>query len=385
MNAPEDTCSLRVLALEPYYGGSHRAFLDRWIEESRHRWTLLTLPPYTWKWRMRHSAVTLADEVKQLVADGERWDLLFCSDMLGLAEFRGLAPGAIHALPAVAYFHENQLTYPVRFEKERDLHFGLTNLTTALAATQVWFNSAFHRDELLGAIPAMLDRMPDYRPMGVADRIRAASRIHSQGADPMPARGARRRGPLRVLWAARWEFDKDPETFFAALETARSAGVEFRLSVLGERFRRVPEIFARARESFADHIDHWGYLQRREDYVAALLEADVAVSTARHEFFGVGMVEAIAAGCYPLVPRRLAYPEILSGLGGGAEEHFYDGESRHLSSRLGELAARCGDLWRGDPDRGRRSVAGFEWPALRPRLDDALESAADALRQRADG
>ncbi len=44
---------LRVLALEAYYGGSHKAFLDGWIADSRHDWTLLTLPDSKWKWRMR--------------------------------------------------------------------------------------------------------------------------------------------------------------------------------------------------------------------------------------------------------------------------------------------------------------------------------------------
>ncbi len=366
---------MRILALEPYYGGSHRAFLDPWIEGSRHRWTLLTLPPYKWKWRMRHGAVTLVEETERLSAAGECWDLLFCSDMLNLAEFRGLASAAVHRLPAVAYFHENQLTYPTRFEKERDLHFGLTNLTTGLAADEVWFNSAFHRDEFLGAIPKLLKRMPDYRPTGAAGRIRERSRIRPQGITEMPRRdGPRRDGPLKILWAARWEFDKDPRTFFEALELARSAGVEFRLDVLGERFKRVPEIFARARESFAERIDRWGYQPRRADYLAALSEADVVVSTARHEFFGISVAEAVAAGCFPVVPRRLAYPEILADLGDDAEEHFYDGSAPALAARIGELAARRDDLWRGDPERGMRAVAGFTWPRLLPRLDSALEA-----------
>lgn len=366
---------MRVLALEPYYGGSHRAFLDAWIAGSRHRWTLLTLPAYKWKWRMRHAAITFAAELAERSAAGEGWDVMWCSDMLDLAELRGLAPSAVHVLPAVAYFHENQLTYPVRVERERDLHFGLTNLTTALAAAEVWFNSAFHRDELLAAVQAMLKRMPDYQPFGAAEEIRAKSRVVPQGIEAMPAREARRSGPLRILWAARWEFDKDPETFFAALEIARSAGVEFRLDVLGEKFRRVPQVFARARETFADAVVRWGYLPRREDYLRALAEADVVVSTARHEFFGVGIVEAVAAGAFPLVPRRLAYPEILDGLE-NAGEFFYDGSARSLAARLGELERRREDLWRGDPERGRRAVARFAWPALRPRLDDVLESAA---------
>lgn len=365
---------MRVLALEPYYGGSHRAFLDAWIAGSRHRWTLLTLPPFKWKWRMRHGAITFAGEVARRRSAGESWDLLWCSDMLDLAEFRGLAPSAVHALPAVAYFHENQLTYPVRVAEERDLHFGLTNLSTALAAGEVWFNSAFHRDEFLDAILAVLGRMPDHQPFEAGDRIRAKSHVHPQGIEPMPPRRHRRPGPLKILWAARWEFDKAPETFFDALEIARAAGLEFRLSVLGERFRQVPEVFARAREAFADRIDHWGYLERRADYAAALVDADVVVSTARHEFFGVGVVEALAAGCFPLVPRRLAYPEILAGLG-DAEACFHDGSAGHLAARLAELARRD-DLWDGDPERGRRAVEHFTWPVLRPRLDDALESVA---------
>ncbi len=332
---------------------------------------------------MRHSAMTLAGEAERLAA-GERWDLLLCSDMLNLAEFRGLAPAAIHALPSVAYFHENQLTYPVRFEQERDLHFGLTNLSTALAASEVWFNSTFHRDELQAAIPRVLKRMPDHQPFDAVDRIGEKSRVWPQGIAEMPERGPRQGGPLRVLWAARWEFDKDPETFFEALEIARAEGMELRLTVLGESSKRVPEVFGRARESFAAEIDRWGFLPRRADYVEALAEADVMVSTARHEFFGVGVAEAMAAGCYPLVPRRLSYPEVLTGLGDAAGEHFYDGSARRLADRLGELAGRREDLWRGDPERGRRAVARFAWPVLRPRLDDALESVAagDALRQR---
>ena len=35
---------LKILALEPYYGGSHKAFLDGWIARSVHDWTLLSQP-----------------------------------------------------------------------------------------------------------------------------------------------------------------------------------------------------------------------------------------------------------------------------------------------------------------------------------------------------
>ncbi len=58
---------MNILALEPYYGGSHQALLDGWIAHSRHHWTLLTLPPHKWKWRMRHAAVTLAEKAGEFI------------------------------------------------------------------------------------------------------------------------------------------------------------------------------------------------------------------------------------------------------------------------------------------------------------------------------
>ncbi len=368
---------MRILALEPYYGGSHRAFLDGWSSRSRHDWTILPLPPYKWKWRMRHAAVTFADEVRRRINAGETWDLLFCSDMLNLAEFLGLAPSEAQLLPSVAYFHENQLTYPVQHEDERDYHYVLTNMTTGLAATQVWFNSAFHRLEFLDALPRFLARMPDHPPEDAAARIRAKSAIRPPGVDAFPPRGDRAAGPLRILWAARWEHDKDPDTFFSAIERLRERGVDFRLNVVGEQFRQSPPVFDQAVEMFRDHVDRWGYQESRSDYQAALFISDVLVSTAQHEFFGISVVEAIAAGAYPLLPIRLAYPEILGrDEAPHANEFFYDGSPQQLAERLMELAERVGqgDLWQDDSHRARRKVKRFFWPNLAPELDAALEA-----------
>lgn len=373
---------MRILALEPFYGGSHRAFLDRWREGSRHRFTLLTLPPYKWKWRMRHGAVTFAEEVRRRCAAGDGWDLLFASDMLDLATFRGLAPAAVASLPAVAYFHENQLTYPVREEAEQDLHFAFTNLTTALAADEVWWNSDFHRRELLEALPRLLERMPDHRPTEAVEELRGRSRIYPQGVDDDLFRVRREPGrgrPLRILWAARWEHDKDPESFFRALGIAAERGVDFRLNVIGESFREQPPVFADARRRFADRIDRWGFQESRGEYLRALAESEVVVSTARHEFFGVSVVEAIAAGCRPLLPERLAYPELLAEVPAPRRgDFFYDGTPRALADRLAELADahRRGELGGEDPGAARRAVARFAWGRLRPRLDEAVERVA---------
>lgn len=368
---------MRVLALEPYYGGSHRRFVDGWIARSMHAWDLRPLPARKWKWRMRHSAVTYAEEVEAAVAEGAAWDVVWCSDMVNLAEFRALAPPAVGRLPAVAYFHENQLTYPVRFPKERDYQFGMTNITSALAAREVWFNSAFHRDEFLEAIPRFLKVMPDHQPIAVAEKIERRARVLHPPIDGVERRaGQRRPGPLRIVWAARWEFDKAPEVLFEALDRLLAQGVDFHVSVLGEQFDEAPEVFAQARERLGGRVAAWGFLPARADYLAALHEADVFVSTAIHEFFGLAAVEAMAAGARPLLPRALAYPEVLQLADHPEREaFFYDGGSVELAGRLAELAAAPDQATAGVPAL-RPRMESFFWADAAPQLDEALRVAA---------
>jgi glycosyltransferase involved in cell wall biosynthesis len=366
---------MNILALEPYYGGSHKAFIDGLSNASSHTWTLLTLPARKWKWRMRHSAITFAAQAAALVEEGGDWDVLFCSDMLNLAEFVAVAPAQVGRLARVVYFHENQLTYPVRAEDERDYQFAMTNLTSALAADAVWFNSEFHLNSFLETLARFLKSMPDYQPLETVEEIGVKSSVYPPGIADFPARKVREAGPLRILWAARWEHDKNPEDFFKALEILKAENVFFRINVIGQSFRDRPAVFDQAHNDFHDYIDLWGYQQSRHDYEQALFNSDVVVSTANHEFFGISIVEAIAAGAYPLVPNRLSYPEIL-GLGRieGAEIFFYDGTVRDLADKLSRIAARVEkDVnWPGGISSSVLTNR-FKWQNLISRYDKALE------------
>ncbi len=371
---------MRVLAIEPYCDGSHQAFLDGWRELSQHEWTQLSLPGYKWKWRMRHASLTMAERAEAAFREGARWDVILASDMLNLPEFLGLAP-ALRGLPTICYFHENQLTYPTRDHNPRDQHYAFTNFLSAVCADAVWFNSAFHRDEFLEVLHQFLTRMPDHQCLDSVERIRAKAEVQSPGirlsVSPKPPSSNE---PLHILWCARWEHDKNPTDFFAAIEQLRQRGCGFELSVVGQQFREVPEAFTRAKGQLASHIKTWGFQPSRTAYEQVLRAADVVVSTANHEFFGLSVLEAIAAGCFPLLPRRLAYPEVL-----GAEdsridqEHFYGHTPANLVNRLEQLVRRhnSGDLWNGTRDLVTDRVGQYLWSRRVPQLDLALQQAVE--------
>ncbi|MCI5149125.1 MAG: glycosyltransferase family 1 protein, partial [Candidatus Electrothrix sp. MAN1_4] len=112
-----------------------------------------------------------------------------------------------------------------------------------------------------------------------------------------------------IVWNHRWEHDKDPETFFHALfELAQDC--PFQLIILGQHFQDQPEIFAQAKKVLEDRLLHFGYAESRKKYAQLLVQGDYIVSTARHEFFGISVLEGVRAGCCPVVPDRLSYREL---------------------------------------------------------------------------
>jgi len=306
---------MRILYIEPFHGGSHQAFGDALMSGIDADWTPLILPSRHWKWRMRGSAAWFALEHRDALA-GE-YDLILASSYLPLTELVGLCPWLSH-VPRALYFHENQLAYPVRdaWSGERDTHFGFTQLVSALSATRCVFNSSFNLESFLEAAQTLLNRLPDAVPKGWVGMVRARSEVLGVPLDlpkdpgGLEDRGGdRSRGPT-ILWNHRWEFDKNPAGFFEALGKLKERGVPFRLMVCGERFRKSPDVFAQAKDRLGAHIDHWGYAEDRAAYERLLSTADIAVSTAIHEFFGVAMLEACHFGARPLVPDRLAYREL---------------------------------------------------------------------------
>ena len=71
-----------MFLIEPYYGGSHRQFMDGLRTHLVAEFHLFTLPASKWKWRVRSAPILAAEWAGALAAGGVGPDVLLASSML---------------------------------------------------------------------------------------------------------------------------------------------------------------------------------------------------------------------------------------------------------------------------------------------------------------
>ncbi|BES70920.1 DUF3524 domain-containing protein [Marinobacter nanhaiticus D15-8W] len=297
--------------LSGYDAGSHKRWREQLVaSQPDFDWQVLALPPRYFRWRIRGNALSWLDAPEFQAP----WDLIVATSMVDVAGLRAFHP-ATSRTPVLFYMHENQFAYPDSGDQHASIDHQMVNLYSALSADHVAFNSDWNRRSFLEGIDRLLARLPDAVPASVSDRIAGKSSIL-----PVPIADAlftERAQPINrscphILWNHRWEYDKGPDRLLLILQALKDRGQPFRLSVVGEQFRRRPDTFESIYAEFAEHIEDWGFVARQEDYHWLMRRADVVVSTALHDFQGLSMLEAMASGCLSLAPDRLAYPEYIA-------------------------------------------------------------------------
>jgi glycosyltransferase involved in cell wall biosynthesis len=378
---------MKLLLISPYHGGSHRAWAEGYGRFSKHDVRYLTMPARFWKWRMHGGAVTLARRFNET---GQRPDLIIATDMLDLTTFLSLTRPTLHHTPIVLYMHENQLTYPLPADKssgpmrrqlgERDRHYAFINYSSMLAADQVWFNSRFHFESFFSALPNFLKHFPEYNELGSVEKLRNKCEVMPIGIDfkrldsawnqeqPSSQKGHR---PL-ILWNQRWEYDKNPASFFSALDILAQEGLPYQVAICGQQFGKKPLAFEEGIEQLGKRVAHFGYVDA-ETYARLLWKSDVTVSTAHHEFFGISILEAIYSNTFPILPDRLSYPELLP-----PEFHqsclYSDFEG--LVDRLREALVNVQESRRLATALSKK-ITVYDWAHVAPRYDARLASLID--------
>lgn len=350
----------KILVVEPYYGGSHRQFLEGLQHHVEADYTLLSLPARKWKMRMQLGAAWMAEQLASRPVKSRFYDTVLVSSFLDLSLLKNLLqslPGWNSKARFHLYFHENQFAYPSRSNDPAFFQFSAMNLTSALAADKIAFNTRFNRDSFIAGYRSLLKKAADMHFHILPERLEKKISLLNPGLDFTTIDEHRRRDKLSlpvIVWNHRWEHDKDPETFFSCLKTVKDKGVDFRLIVLGQSFASIPACFHEAKRIFSENILHFGYAPSADEYAAWLRRGDLVVSTAIHEFFGIAVIEAVRAGCRPLLPNRLAYPEL------------FEAEFLYEKDGLGKaLTAFCRDGARLDHEKSLALTSRFSWDHLK--------------------
>lgn len=315
------TTQLDILALEPFYGGARRVMLESIIKCSRHRWTLLKLPPRRIERRLIAAAHWFAEQLSRHWAG--RCDLLFTSEAMNLADLYRLVP-ALTKQPAVVYFHGNQLPEP---NANSSSNLDLVNLNTAVAATEIWFNSMFHLRSFLAKATALVRRHPELSAQNPMPEIAGKAQLMTPPVDLRHLHEIMQTSPhvkreKRTIFVETRDADRD--LLNRALSTLMRRGEHFKLITIGNLDGISDEL---PRETLSEN-DDTAQLQ-------AMLRCGVFMSAKIGAPNDHHAVRALAAGCFPMVPNTGVYRELLP-----ESIHpacLYNGEPDQLAGRMQDV------------------------------------------------
>ncbi|MBT8373885.1 MAG: DUF3524 domain-containing protein [Deltaproteobacteria bacterium] len=361
---------MKYLFIETFCQGSHSLFVDGLSAHSSHHIDIISMSGENWRWRMLGAALHIVENIPPL----EKYDGIIISDLFNLADFKALVGKPCP--PILAYFHENQITYPQPPGDKGAFQLGIINITTALVADMVVFNSKMHRDAFLNAIPGFLKRGRDYGPKQVAEKIRAKSDVIYPGITLQIEKNIdvkKQIDPPLIVWNHRWSFDKNYGMFFNLLEELSKMSVDFHLAMMGENFGMIPEQFKSAQKLYKDKVLQFGYVPSRQEYEKWLKRGAIVISTAMQENFGMSVIEAIIMGCIPLLPNRLSYPEILPK---EFQEYFLYKSKHDLIEKVFKITSEF-KRYEEIQSRLAQKMRSFLWENVAGRYDKVLKRLAE--------
>ena len=367
---------MRILLLSAYDAHSHRRWRQGLVAAlPDNDWTVLAMPPRHFNWRVRGNSLGWAFAERHTLE--QPYDIVIATSMCDLSALRGMVP-ALGQVPSLVYCHENQFDYPEAPDATARIEPKITSLYAMLSAERVLFNSDYNRRTLLEGTDALLKQMPDFVPDGIVEQLEQRSQVLPVPLEAHwfePTQAARAGKPFTLLWNHRWEFDKAPERLFAALQKLLNTGIDFRIHVVGQQFRRQPAVFADMYPRLEGHIGQWGYVEDDDAYRALLRESHVVISTALHEFQGLAVMEAAASGCSPVVPDRLAYTEYLPDECRYAS--FPDDAARE-GEALADAVLECHERFRSGGQLVAPDMQSLSWPVLADKYAAVIETVAHA-------
>jgi glycosyltransferase involved in cell wall biosynthesis len=299
--------SVNILLVSPFHGSSsHAAWANGFKTHSRHSVSIVELADQAWAWRLKGGSVPLWQELRHW---NKPTDLIMATSLTCLASLHGLLRRSpLAGLPTVYYMHENQLTYPIRPGGKRDSQLVLRQFHAQLAADEIWFNSAYNKDSWFRKLPGFLANFKDHHGLELLSELEERSKVVPLGLclgdTPLPS-GDRKR-PI-LLWNQRWAWEKGVDRLVSLIKKF-GPQADFDVVLLGPSSQDAVRL--ELEDFLGPRLLHSGWCSR-DSYLDWVGKASVTVSVARHEFFGISLLEAASRGLMLFVPNGLAYPEVL--------------------------------------------------------------------------
>jgi hypothetical protein len=287
---------LDILALEPFYGGPRKVMLDTIMRHSRHKWTLLKLPPRRIERRLAAAAHWFGEQLSRHWVG--RVDVLFTSEAMNLADLVRLVPELAHK-PSVVYFHENQLP-PIGQRAENPLH--LVNLTTASVATETWFNSLYHLKVFLRKATSVLEAHPELSGHNPLPELTAKTQLMAPPVDLTLADEA----------LATDSIQRDSRLLFVDTRDADIPFLNDALLGLQRRGEKYNLVTIGPVEGLNEELPRRTISEKDEAaQTQALKQSAVLVSARPNAAVDIHAVRGLHMGCWPVFPRSGVYPELL--------------------------------------------------------------------------
>ncbi len=271
--------------------------LETLVRCSRHRWAVLTLPPRRMERRLAASAHWFAEQLSR------QWightDVVFTSDGLNVADLHRLHPAVAHQ-PCVVYFHRNQMPDPARLEL--DPTQDLANLTSATAASEIWFNSKYHASSFLGNLELLIETHEELRTGNLLEDIQAKLRRVLPPIDMLSTQEIARNSPV----------ERDPDGVFIETRNADMELLNAALAILCKMKQKLHLfIVGPATGIVADCPKTLIAEHDLPGQVRGLFAATAFVSTQLDAPFDEFAIRAMSLACRPVFPNSGVYPEML--------------------------------------------------------------------------
>lgn len=355
---------MKVLLLSAYHARSH----EQWCKGLQQhipgaQFHLMTLPPRHFAWRIRGNA--LSWWARERVGLEQGYDLLLATSMVDVATLRGLVPN-LAKLPCIVYFHENQFAYPSSQHQQGQLEAQMVNLYAACAADKVVFNTQYNCETFLQGVDRLMRKLPDHLPESLAQTLRRKSDVLAVPIRCLSLTLAKPKSTFHVVWNHRWEYDKGPELLYNTVRLL-DPQLPLRFHIVGQEFRSSPAVFLQLHELLKQRnwLGRWGHITDEAEYHQCLQASHLVLSTALHDFQGVAVLEAVSAGCEPLVPDRLAYKELFA-------EHYRYASQLEAENAAAALTRRA-LFWLNHQQLNVPSVKHLAWQTLAQKYRDLLQ------------